>query len=163
TSIYPTDQQGFQPQINISCSVTAGDDLGGLGYALITRDGSSSGVSVGGPGNLAVDGPVYVASHPSSLPFTDTSGDVIYGNVSSACPTQPSNLSVSAPFSYRCIPDGPPKVNIAPPSALPPAHGATPDKQVGDCAIYTPGTYNAIDTTGTRHKPINQLYFASGV
>lgn len=147
------------PTVAVTCAAAGGTpQAGAAGYALITRDTSTDGITVSGPGQLPINGPVFVASHPASLPFTVTKGDYWTLSSGGSCAPKPTQLSLQTPpYTYQCQ-GSIPAPTITLPDAIPPAHGPDPDRVIGsDCAVFKPGTYTSIDLN------YPHLYFASGV
>jgi hypothetical protein len=151
------------PSLNVTCTATGGTrQSGAAGYALIVNDPSPQGITIIANTlnrSLSVQGPTFIASHPASLALDVTKGDYwTLGTSGPSCPGLPSGASLETPpYVADCQPTAPaPPITL--PDAIPTSHGASPDRVVGDCAIFGPGSYTAIDLTTYPH-----IYLASGV
>lgn len=151
------------PTVTVTCSAGGtGTAYGAAGYTLITNDTSSNGISINGAASqtLPVRGPVFIASQPSSLPITVTDGDVWVDRNNGACPSQPSGLIVTAPFTYGCLNALPAPDITLPTMTLRARNGLASESTLStsNCAVYLPGKYTSIDASNYDH-----VYFASGV
>ena len=153
------------PDVTVTCSVSGQYmSYGAAGYAVVVTDTSDLGARVSGANSgetLAVEGPVFVAAQPSSgaldLPFGISLGNAYGLSVNGVCPPRWDELTTRSPYGYGCLSDLP-DPDITLPTALPPTRGSAPAKVVGDCALFLPGKYTAIDTAA-----YTNVYFASGV
>lgn len=166
-------------EVHVGCTVTTDNLLGSSGYALVTRDSSTSNATTQGPNGaqLSVNGPVYLSGNPGAstatgqgnLSFAMTNGDFVMAPQSGTCPPVPKNVSLAgAPYVYACSAAAP----AAPAGMLPSAswlssataRTMSPSaKPAANCAVFLPGKYGSSTGPQQTLKLLDQNYFVSGV
>lgn len=154
-SLQTVDVNGYT--VGVTCDVTAGSTVGGLGYAIITRStGANSLVTQGGSSPKLVNGPVFIGGTFDGDPgMKVTNGNFKHGSSSGCTSAAPAGLTLDVGYSYTC---GAAEPNIPVPAA--PSVPTTPRASVasGSCTYFYPGKYTSVPTLGGGTN-----YFASGV
>jgi Tfp pilus assembly protein PilX len=142
----------------ITCEVTSGSTMGGLGYAIITRSPASNSLDIQSGQAKNVTGPIFVTGDVSgwNKGINLASGDMSQLQGNGCTSTKPTNLTLDAGHGYFCgtaVPSDPPH---AAPASVPAAPRAATTS--GACKIFYPGLYTAAPSLGSGTN-----YFASGI
>lgn len=164
---------GSQPPntVRVTClaSTNGGSAAGGLGWAVIANDPSSTAISDQAGLAKSITGPVYDAGGWSlQKPITVNDGDVYTANTSGSPCTGPITSLVvgpSPPYGQTCVSPTTfpvPVVGANLPSTIPPT--ASTPSTTSSCTTFTPGTYGSPNFTNTSMNGYlgKDAYFESG-
>jgi Tfp pilus assembly protein PilX len=138
----------------VSCEVTAGSTVGGLGYAIITRSsGANSLFTQGGSTPKLINGPMHVGGTVTGGPGIKVmNGTFAQGN---SCTSQPGLVALDTGYGWSCSAPEPLVADPTPPTLPSSPRGS---ETLGSCTYFYPGRYTSPPSLGS-----GTTYLASGV